>query len=141
MENGTRTATRIRHQCSGVHAIPGGPLQIPGPLIRVTEGTEVRVYVRNRLEKEPLILHGMSAKTTAASNASDQVTIAAGEERELRFVAGVPGTYYYWAAASDIPVTERVGRDSQLSGAFIVEPRGGASPERARLRDRPLDGQ
>ena len=109
-------------------AIPGGPLQIPGPLIRVTEGTEVRVYVRNRLEKEPLTLHGMSAKTTAASNASDQVTIAAGEERELRFIAGVPGTYYYWAAASDIPLAERLGRDSQLSGAFIVEPRGSASP-------------
>ncbi|HEU4927079.1 MAG TPA: hypothetical protein VFT24_08520 [Vicinamibacterales bacterium] len=36
-------------------ALEGGPLQIPGPLIRVTEGTEVRALVRNRLEKEPLI--------------------------------------------------------------------------------------
>src|SRR5262245_38812378 len=25
----------------------GGPLQIPGPLIRVTEGTEIRAFVRN----------------------------------------------------------------------------------------------
>jgi FtsP/CotA-like multicopper oxidase with cupredoxin domain len=108
-------------------AIQGGPVQIPGPLIRVIEGTEVRAFVRNRLEKEPLILHGMSPRTTAASNASDAITIAVGEERELRFVAGAPGTYYYWAATSDIPLTERLGRDSQLSGAFIVEPRGGAS--------------
>ncbi len=108
-------------------AIQGGPLQIPGPLIRVTEGTEVRAFVRNRLEKEPLILHGMSPKTTAAANSTDAITIPAGEERELRFVAGTPGTYYYWAAASDIPLVARLGRDSQLSGAFIVEPRGGAS--------------
>ena len=35
-------------------ALEGGPLQIPGPLIRVREGTEVRAFVRNRLEKEPL---------------------------------------------------------------------------------------
>jgi FtsP/CotA-like multicopper oxidase with cupredoxin domain len=108
-------------------AVQGGPLQIPGPLIRVTEGTEVRAFVRNRLEKEPLILHGMSPRTTAAANATDAITIASGEERELRFVAGAPGTYYYWAATSDILLAARLGRDSQLSGAFIVEPRGGAS--------------
>jgi len=107
--------------------LEGGPLQIPGPLIRVTEGTEVHAFVRNRLAKEPLILHGMSPRTTTASNASDAVSIAPGEVREFRFVAGTPGTYYYWAATSDIPLAQRLRDDSQLSGAFIVEARGRAT--------------
>ena len=106
--------------------VEGGPLQIPGPLIRVTEGTEVHALVRNRLEKEPLILHGMSPRTTTPSSASDTVSIPAGEVREFRFVAGTPGTYYYWAATRDIPLAQRLQNDSQLSGAFIVEPRGRA---------------
>jgi len=89
-------------------AIQGGPLQIPGPLIRVTEGTEVRAFVRNRLEKQPLVLHGMSPRTKGASNATDAITIAAGDERELRFVAGAPGTYYYWAGDLLVSMPVRV---------------------------------
>ena len=107
--------------------VEGGPLQIPGPLIRVVEGTEVRAFVRNRLEKEPLILHGMSTRTTEPSKAADAITIGAGEVREVRFLAGAPGTYYYWGATTDVPLAQRVKRDSQLSGAFLVEPRGRAA--------------
>jgi FtsP/CotA-like multicopper oxidase with cupredoxin domain len=77
-------------------ALEGGPLQIPGPLIRVTEGTEVCALVRNRLEKEPLIIHGMYARSGAAA-APEPITIMPGEVREIRFLAGTPGTYYYWA--------------------------------------------
>jgi FtsP/CotA-like multicopper oxidase with cupredoxin domain len=107
-------------------ALEGGPLQIPGPLIRVAEGTEVHAFVRNRLAKEALILHGMSPRTATPSAPSDAVSIAAGEVREFRFAAGTPGTYYYWAAASEAPLAQRLRVDSQLSGAFIVEPRGRA---------------
>ena len=89
-------------------AVEGGPLLIPGPLIRVTEGTEVRAFVRNRLEKQPLVLHGMSPRTKGASNATDAITIAAGDERELRFVAGAPGTYYYWAGDLLVSMPVRV---------------------------------
>ena len=35
-----------------------GPLLIPGPLIRVPSGTEIRVSVRNRLTV-PLVIHGL----------------------------------------------------------------------------------
>lgn len=105
-------------------ALEGGPLQIPGPLLRVSEGTEVHAFVRNRLAKEPLILHGMSPRPATASSAADAVSIAPGNVGEVRFVAGAPGTYYYWAATSGIPLAQRLRNDSQLSGAFIVEPRG-----------------
>ena len=104
-------------------ALEGGPLQIPGPLIRVTEGTEVRALVRNRLEKEPLIIHGMYARSGAAA-APEPITIMPGEVREIRFLAGTPGTYYYWGATNNSPLPARAPRDTQLYGAFLVEPRG-----------------
>jgi FtsP/CotA-like multicopper oxidase with cupredoxin domain len=50
--------------------------------------------------------------------------------REIRFDAGVPGTYYYWGAtmgADSIP--DRGDRDSQLHGAFIVDPAGASRPD------------
>src|SRR4029450_7362087 len=106
-------------------ALEGGPLQIPGPLIRVPEGTEVRAFVRNRLEKEPLIIHGMYPRPAAAT-APEPIAIEPGQVREIRFLAGAPGTYYYWGATSRAPLNQRVARDTQLSGAFLVEPRGGA---------------
>jgi len=103
--------------------VDGGPLQIPGPLIRVLEGTEVHAFVRNRLEKEPLVIHGLYTRP-AASNAPDAVTIDPGQTREIRFQAGSPGTYYYWGATNNAPLPRRQPRDSQLYGAFLVEPRG-----------------
>ncbi len=106
-------------------AVEGAPLQIPGPLIRVTEGTEVRAFVHNALDKEPLILHGMSARRSPPGEA-DAITIAPKEVREIRFLAGLPGTYFYWAATGNVPLPERSRRDSQLSGAFLVEPKGAA---------------
>jgi FtsP/CotA-like multicopper oxidase with cupredoxin domain len=112
-------------------AIEGAPAQIPGPLIRVTEGTEVRAIVRNPLD-EPLILHGMSARGAKGNAVSDAVTIAPGSSREFRFVAATPGTYYYWAATSSVPIGERSRRDSQLSGAFLVDPKG-APPRNERV--------
>src|SRR5262245_54109873 len=81
-------------------ALEGGPLQIPGPLIRVTEGTEVHAFVRNRFEKEPLIIHGMYTRP-AATTAPEPITIEPGQVREIRFLAGAPGTYYYWGATNN----------------------------------------
>ena len=114
-------------------ALEGGPLQIPGPQIRVTEGTEVRAIVRNRLEKEPLYIHGLYTRPGSA-NAPEPITVDAGQTREITFLAGAPGTYYYWGATSKSTIVSRAPRDTQLYGAFIVEPRGTAPrPERVLL--------
>jgi manganese oxidase len=104
-------------------SIEGAALQIPGPLIRVTEGTEVRALVRNALKGEPLFLHGLSGRQSQPG-ATAPLTIDPGEVREIRFVAGAPGTYYYWAALTNVTIDLRGRRDSQLSGAFLVEPKG-----------------
>jgi FtsP/CotA-like multicopper oxidase with cupredoxin domain len=111
----------------------GGSLQIPGPLIRVREGTEIRASVRNRLAKDPLIVHGLH--TRVSKPAAAPIVIPPGETREVAFVAGKPGTYYYWAGTDPtIAFGDRAPADSQLSGAFIVDPREGpVLPDRVLL--------
>ena len=112
-------------------AVEGSPLQIPSPLIRVPEGTEVRAAVRNRLA-EPLVIHGMYSRPASTEAAARVETIPPGETREVVFMAGRAGTYYYWGATSaDTPLALRAGAESQLSGAIVVDPPGGgAAPDR-----------
>src|ERR1700733_13616149 len=43
-------------------SVDGGPLQIPGPLIRVAEGTEIHAVVHNGLGDSPLAIHGFYAR-------------------------------------------------------------------------------
>ena len=104
---------------------PGGPLENPGPLIRVPVGTEVRATVRNVLDV-PMTLFGFGA----SRGISDSVIIAPGASREMRFTAGAPGTYYYVAKTTPVPFTRRGGSDSQLNGAIVVDPAGAVAPDR-----------
>jgi FtsP/CotA-like multicopper oxidase with cupredoxin domain len=116
-------------------AVEGGPVQIPGPLIRVTEGTEIHAVVRNRLGGEPLAIHGLYDRLGKTSASTDAVVIPPGETREFGFVAGKPGTYYYWGATDPATVLDqRTPTDSQMSGALIVDPRDGPTdPDRVLL--------
>ncbi len=110
----------------------GKSLQIPGPLIRVFEGTEVHAFIRNSIGDEPLTIRGLDARQ-ASFGPSDTVQIKPNETREVRFKAGAPGTYYYWGATDGNPqIAARAGRSSQLNGAIVVEPRG-ATPRRERV--------
>lgn len=94
--------------------------RIPGPLLRAAEGTEVRVTLRNRLPDSTLVVHGLRAGTVP----DDTVQLAPGAVREVAFVAGAPGTYLYWGTTTGSPVNDRPLRDSQLTGAIVVDPRG-----------------
>jgi FtsP/CotA-like multicopper oxidase with cupredoxin domain len=108
-------------------AVDGGPLQIPGPLLRVREGTEIRARVRNSLD-EMLVVYGLYTRPGTEPR-SAPLTIPAGEVREVAFAAGAPGTYFYWGAASTTTtIGQRPATDSQLVGAFVVDPRDGAVP-------------
>jgi len=102
----------------------GGPLLTPGPLIRVIEGTEIRATVHNRLD-QPLTIHGLH---TRPGNGKDVLVVAPGESREVNFLAGAPGTYFYWANQNEAEsVAQRRAEDGQLNGAMIVDPKD-ASP-------------
>lgn len=119
----------------------GGPVMVPGPLIRVPEGTEVRVRVRNSIPDslsiglpgpalreegmnsitEPvLIVRGLRAGTMP----TDTLHVAQGREREVRYHADKPGTYFYWATPSTRTIRSWTGRDAQLAGAIVVDPAG-----------------
>ena len=109
-------------------AVEGQPLQVPAPLVRVSEGTEVHAYITNRL-REAIAMHGLYTRPAASPDASAPVVIPPGETREVRFLAGRPGTYFYWAAPdAATAIDARKGRDSQLSGGFIVDARDAAAP-------------
>ena len=108
----------------------GGPLQVPGPLIRVPEGVTIHLTVRNLLPVKA-VLHGLHPHP-GDEKAVDE--LAPNEVREWRFPAGAPGTYEYYASAgSDLTRSDHgrpFGEDSQLAGAFIVDPPGGAPADR-----------
>ncbi|MBC8089523.1 MAG: multicopper oxidase domain-containing protein [Phycisphaerae bacterium] len=105
-----------------VHAFGqvGKPLQIPGPLIRVKAGTVVHVSVRNSLDTNKLVVHGLSAPGSL-SPAPDTTHVAPGATRELQFTASTPGTYYYWGTTTGATDHNRPGMDSQLTGVIVVD--------------------
>ncbi len=67
--------------------------------------------------------------------------IAPGESHEFTFVAGAPGTYYYWARTTDVFKTavrtfvQPLRADAQLNGAFIVDPAGSVVADRVFVID------
>jgi FtsP/CotA-like multicopper oxidase with cupredoxin domain len=99
----------------------GKPLSVPGPLVRVLEGTLIRATVRNELSVE-LRLHGLH---TRPGDAKDIARIAPGQTQAFEFEAGTPGTYHYHGATMD---GDRISgwplyKDAQLTGAFVVDPK------------------
>ena len=85
---------------------PGKPLQNPGPMIRVPAGTEVRISLRNSLER-PLTVFGLG-KTRGKT---DSLMVDAGGNAATTFLAGNPGIYYYYARSAPGPFGGRRRRD------------------------------
>jgi FtsP/CotA-like multicopper oxidase with cupredoxin domain len=104
----------------------GAPLQVPGPLIRVPQGTEVRVSLHNPLDST-LTVYGLGARPLRSDSG---IVLHAGETREVRFRAAAPGTYFYWAALNHGGLLDRLWFDSQLTGALVVDPPGPATDDR-----------
>lgn len=109
----------------------GRPLATPGPLLRVPEGTEINATVYNRLD-QPLTVHGLHSRP---GDAKEILIVPSGESREVHFLAGAPGTYFYWGnrnAAENL--VQRRAEDGQLNGAFVVDPRANvAKPNPDRI--------
>jgi FtsP/CotA-like multicopper oxidase with cupredoxin domain len=100
-------------------------LTVPGPLIRVQEGTPIVASVRNDLDAM-LSMHGLCTHDGTPCSSLD---IPPGETRTLTFASGAAGTYHYWASSFGAPIPFR-----ELGGAFIVDPRGGAAqPDRVMV--------
>ena len=105
----------------------GKPPQIPGPLVRVPQGTEIRVTFRNLL-RTTAVIHGMHKHP---GDPKDVVEVPSGETCEVHFLAGEPGTYHYFASAGGEMNRGRPFRDdSQMYGALIVDPPGAVPNDR-----------
>jgi manganese oxidase len=128
----------------------GGPVTIPGPLIRVPQGTEVRVRVRNSIPEDypiglpvpafreedmrsvaddMLVVRGLRAGMIS----DDVLRVQRGEVAEVQYRADIPGTYFYWATPSSRSIRAWTGADSQLAGAIIVDPEGVAPDPEERI--------
>ncbi|MGQ0704441.1 MAG: multicopper oxidase domain-containing protein [Gemmatimonadales bacterium] len=95
----------------------GGAPEIPGPLIRVPVGTDIRIAIRNALP-QVLRVYGLQDRPATAL---DSVMISPGETRQLRMRAGAPGTYLYWGRTTVDTFTIGQLVDGQLSGAIVVD--------------------
>ena len=112
--------------------------QIPGPLLRIPEGTEVHAQIHNALPVA-MFIRGLQAHDASSP---EPVLIAAGATADFHFTAQTAGTYYYSARSTkmslgeigilsivdDLPMGEApFGVESELEGGFIVD-RPGAVP-------------
>ena len=117
----------------------GKPPQIPGPLLRIPQGTEVRAQIHNALPVA-MFIRGLPAQDASSA---EPALIAAGATADFHFTAPSPGTYYYSARSTkmsiheigllsiieDLPMGEApFDIESELAGGFIVDPPG-ASPD------------
>ncbi len=75
----------------------GHAAQIPGPMLRMPEGTTVHATVTNKLQMKATV-YGLN---TRPGDANAGTEIPAGESHEFTFAAGAPGTYYYWARTTE----------------------------------------
>jgi len=92
----------------------GKPLQVPGPLIRVPEGTEIRATITNRVVGQPHTIFGFYQRPH--SDPKDSIIIAPGETKQINLNAGVAGTYFYYGNKGPFP---HIG--IQAYGALIVD--------------------
>jgi manganese oxidase len=97
---------------------------IPGPLIRVKEGTTIVASVRNELDDSTLWISGLDSRPAKA----DSTAIRPGESHSFTFRTGAPGTYLYFAKAGSVDWNKR--EREQLSGAFVVDALGARTDDR-----------
>lgn len=96
----------------------GHPLQTPGPMLRVTAGARIHVWVTNRAATT-LVVHGLGARRRAVM---DTLVVPTGQTRDVEFIADAQGTYYYWGSTTGTDFEHRLYADAQLNGALIVDP-------------------
>ncbi|HWZ82131.1 MAG TPA: multicopper oxidase domain-containing protein [Terriglobales bacterium] len=110
--------------------------QIPGPFVRVQQGTKVNAEVHNTLTTA-MFIRGFPTP--------EPVPVAPGGTARIQFVASTPGTFYYSARSckmsirdigmldlvADLPMGQGpFDVESQLEGGFVVDPPGTVAEDR-----------
>jgi len=112
---------------------PGKPPLLPGPLVRVPLGTEIRISVRNSLRLSltfflPAAIRGGSDKFAA----SDSVVVTPGTVGVLTTRASVPGNYVY-RATTPTGTSKAWRLAGLLGGALVVDTTGATTRPRDRV--------
>ena len=111
----------------------GKPPSVPGPLLRVPQGTEIRASVHNSLETDTLTVHvPATARGAESEEPGDSVIVPPGETRELRVRVTAPGNYFYRGTTGP-PYSTRAGMRGLLVGALVVDTANTARPHRDRI--------
>jgi manganese oxidase len=104
----------------------GRSLQNPGPLVRVPQGTEIHATVHNALPVAATV-HGLHERP---GTEKDALILQPGGTQDVRFKTGEVGAYYYWVSTTGSTLQLRVPVETQLAGAFVVDPPGVATVDR-----------
>ena len=109
----------------------GAPPSMPGPMIRVPEGTRVHVFFKNT-QFFPVFVFGLNQRP---GDAKDAVNVNPGETKEFNFLAGAPGTYFYRASCfAPVPINGLYpGGDTTMTGAFVVDAKGAPTDDRVMV--------
>ena len=106
---------------------------VPGPLIRVPRGTEIRASIHNSLKSDTLTMHfPATVHGAAAMEPGDSVMIPPGETRELRVRATTPGNYFYRGTTGP-PFSVEAGMRGLLVGALVVDSASAVTPAHDRI--------
>lgn len=98
---------------------------VPGPMLRVSAGTFVRVTLANRLDRR-VVVRGLQDRAASM----DSVVLAPGETHTHAFRAVTAGTYMYLGHTTSDPREITRGEDAELVGAFIVDSAGSVPNDR-----------
>ena len=113
----------------------GKEASVPGPLLRVPAGSEIRGSLRNALGRDTITFY-VAARLSrdATADRLDSLVVPPGETRELRLSAATPGTYLYRAISGARGRGRALLRiDGFLAGGFIVDSAGDADPPGDRV--------
>jgi FtsP/CotA-like multicopper oxidase with cupredoxin domain len=92
----------------------------------VPQGTEIHVTVHNALPVAATV-HGLHERP---GNEKDAFVLQPGARQDVHFKTGEAGAYYYWVSTTGSAVQLRMPIETQLAGAFIVDPPGAATADR-----------
>lgn len=93
---------------------------VPGPLIRVPAGTEVRLTVRNTDVADTLTFTVPGVAQQTGSPRPDSLVLRPGATGELRFTATTSGNFFYRAIGTD-PVSRELQIHGMLAGAVVID--------------------
>lgn len=101
--------------------------QVPGPLIRITEGDRMRINFRNDLPDPTTVhWHGLTVPYQMDGVPGiSQAPVPSGGTFIYEFEARPAGTFFYH---SHVDEAKQIGLG--LSGALVVDPRDGARPDK-----------